>query len=95
MGRKDLSPRELFQEYLALLKRESGFRDTLINIECREAFDKLLEEAWLYNEDAIVKAGIPCIMDALILLANIHNKKNLEDIKKKILKLEKMLKNHI
>ena len=90
--KKDLSLKELFQEYIQLLKKEAGFRDTLIDVEHKKAFDLLLKEAWPYDEDAISRTGIPSILDVLNLLANIHNKRSTEKLRKKIVKLERKIK---
>jgi len=93
--RARLTPRELFQEYLQLLQRSTGFRDTLLKLEHKEAFDLLLEETWNWDEDAIVNSGVPCIMDTLNLVANIHLKRRnekqreiLEQLEREIKKLE-------
>jgi hypothetical protein len=90
--KKDLSLKELFQEYIQLLKRTTGFRDTLIDVEHKKAFDLLLKEAWFYDEDAISKTGIPSILDVLNLLASIHNKRSNEKLRKKLVELERKIK---
>jgi hypothetical protein len=89
---KDLSLKELFQEYIQLLKRTAGFRETLIDVEHRKAFDLLLKEAWPYDEYAISSTEIPGILDVLNLLANVHNKRSNEKLRKKIVELESKIK---
>jgi hypothetical protein len=90
--KKDLSLKELFQEYIQLLKRTTGFRDTLIDVEHKKAFDLLLKETWSYDEDAISRTGIPSILDVLNLLASIHNKRSNEKLRKKLVELERKIK---
>lgn len=84
--------RALYQEYMQLLKRETGFRDTLMDREHKEAFDLLCEEVWPYDEDLMTKAGGPGVMDVLNLLANIHVKHSTEELRKKLVELERKIK---
>ena len=84
--------RALYQEYMQLLKRETGFRDTLMDMEHQKAFDLLCEEVWPYDEDLMAKAGGPGVMDALNLLANIHIKHSTEELRKKLAELERKIK---
>lgn len=83
--------RELFHEYLRLLQRTAGFRDTLLEIKYQNAFDRLVTEAWRFEENAILTTDIPSIMDALNLLANISNKRVFEMLQKKAEDLEQKL----
>lgn len=75
--------KELLHEYLALLQREDRFRDTLVDHAYQRAFDLLVIETWTYDEDVIAKSGFP-IMDAMNLLANVHNKRCLESLKRQV-----------
>jgi hypothetical protein len=83
--------RELFHEYLRLLQRTAGFRDTLLEIKYQNAFDLLVTEAWCSEENAILTTEIPSIMDALNLLANISNKRIFERLRKTAEDLEQKL----
>jgi hypothetical protein len=90
--KNERSFRALCQEYMQLLKRETGFRDTLMDTAHKEAFDLLCEEVWPYDEDLMTKAGGPGVMDALNLLANIHIKQSTEELRKKLVELERKIK---
>ena len=74
------------------MEKESGFRDTLIDVEHKKAFDLLLKEAWPTDENAISKTEIPSILDVLNLLANVHNKRSNEKLRKKLVELERKIK---
>ncbi|UCH37282.1 MAG: hypothetical protein JSV76_06285 [Candidatus Bathyarchaeota archaeon] len=83
--------RELFHEYLRLLQRTAGFRDTLLEVKYQNAFDRLVIEAWHSEENAILTTEIPSIMDTLNLLANISNKRIFEMLQKTVEDLEQKL----
>jgi hypothetical protein len=92
MGRITPSFRQQFQKLIEELKENSGFQDTLINREHKKAFDLLLKDAWSAEDAAMANSGIPCVMDALNLMANVHNKKNVEELRRKLQELEHILK---
>jgi hypothetical protein len=83
--------RELFHEYLRLLQRTAGFRDTLLEMKYQDAFDLLVTEAWHSEENAILTTELPSIMDAMNLLANISNKRIFETLRKTVEELEQTL----
>jgi hypothetical protein len=43
----------------------------------------------------MANSGIPCVMDALNLMANVHNKKCVEELKRKLQELERVLKENL
>ena len=93
MGRITPSFRQLYQKQIEELKRSSGFQNTLLNLEHKEAFDLLIRDAWSPEDAALSNAGVPCILDILNLMANVHNKKCIEELRERILELEQRLKN--
>ena len=84
---------------------ERDFQSTLINLEHKKALDLLLKEAWSAENAAVSNSGIPCIIDILNLMANVHNKKcnennlkrietnnkGIEELKEKLRELEHIL----
>jgi len=80
-------------EQIEKLKKPAGFQDALMNLKHREAFYKLIDEAWLAEEKAMEKSGIPDIMNNLILVANTHNRMEIKALQKRIEELEKLLEN--
>lgn len=92
MGHVTPSFRKRFQSLVEELKGSDGFQNTLIKLEHKQAFDLLLKEAWSAEDAAMSNSGIPCLMDVLNLIANVHNKKCVEELKKKVVKLERFLK---
>lgn len=91
MGRITPSFRQQFHKLIKKLRRSSGFQNTLINLEHKKAFDQLLKEAWSTENAAMANSGIPCLMDVLNLMANIHNKKCIEELRKLVLEHDKSL----
>lgn len=92
MGRITPSFRRQFQSLIKELKGSNGFHNNLLSPEHRKAFDLLLKDAWSAEDAALSNSGIPCVLDALNLMANVHNKKCVEELRKKVLELEKVLK---
>jgi hypothetical protein len=92
MGRITPSFRQLFKKQIAELKRKRGFQNSLFGREHRKAFDLLLKDAWSAESAALSNACIPYVLDALNLMANVHNKKCIEALEKEIFELEGLLK---
>lgn len=92
MGRITPSFRQLLQRQIEELRRSNGFQNTLIDLEHKRAFDLLLQEAWSAEGAAMSNSSVPCILDILNLMANIHNKKCAEALRRKCIELEKRLK---
>ena len=83
--------KERLVKQLEKLKKTAGFQDSLMDSKHRVAFYKLIDEAWLVEEEAMRNSRIPDIMNNLILVANIHNRMDIETLSKKILKMQKLL----
>jgi hypothetical protein len=83
--------KERLVEQIEKLKKTAGFQDSLMDSKHREAFYKLIDEAWFTEEKAMEKSGIPDIMNNLILVANTHNKMEIEALSKKILEMQECL----
>jgi hypothetical protein len=92
MGRITPSFRQLFKKQIAELKKRWGFQDSLVNREHRKAFDLLLKDAWSAEGAALSNSYIPYVLDTLNLMANVHNRKCIEEVEKEILALENLLK---
>lgn len=60
--------------------------------EYQKAFDQLLREAWSAESAAMSQSGIYCITDILNLMANVHNRKCIEEVKSRIKELERSIK---
>jgi KaiC/GvpD/RAD55 family RecA-like ATPase len=84
--------KQKFQKQIDELKNSIGFQNNLINLEHKEAFDFLLKGAWSVENAAMSNSGVLCIMDILNLMANVHNKKCIENLCKRYIKLERRLK---
>jgi hypothetical protein len=67
--------RQLYQRQIEELKKSAGFQDTLLDQEHRQAFDLLLRDVGSSEGAAISNAGVPCVLDILNLMANVHAKK--------------------
>jgi len=83
--------KERLMEQFEKLNQTAGFQESLMDYKHREAFLKLIDEAWFAEEKAMENSRIPDIMNNLILVANIHNKMEIEALQKKIEELEKQL----
>lgn len=83
--------RELLVEQIEKLKKPAGYQDSLMDFRHREAFYKLIDEAWIAEEKAMEKAAIPDIMNKMTLVANTHNRMEIEALQKRITELEKLL----
>jgi quinol monooxygenase YgiN len=85
-----LNVQQQFQRLIKELRRSEGFQDALITTEHKKAFELLLNEAWSI-ERAIAsypKKSHP--MDIMNLMANVNNKKQSEELKKKLQQIERM-----
>lgn len=81
MGRITLSFRQLFMSEVEELKR--GFYKALLDPDHREVFN-LLVRAWCSEDYAMSNANIPCVLDNMNLMANVHNRKCIEELRKRI-----------
>jgi hypothetical protein len=82
MGRITPSFRQLYHQQVEELKR--GFQHTLLDISHREAFDLIIKEAWSTEGHAMANAWVPCTLDIMNLMANVHNKKVIAQLRAQI-----------
>lgn len=92
MGMFNPSFQELFKIYIELLRKEAGFKDTLLDPKHRDAFEQLLKEGWEKCYDAMERSGIPMMLDNMNLLANVHNNHEIEKLEKRLLEIERPLR---
>ena len=92
MGRITPSFRQLFKRQIAELKKRQGFQNSLMSREHKKAFDLLLKDAWSAESAALSNSCIPYVLDTLNLMANVHNRRCIEEVEKEILALENLLK---
>lgn len=90
MGRITPSARALYKETINELI--SKYRDSLIDQGHRQAFDLLLKMAWEAEQAAMANSNIPVVIDRLNLTANLHNRKLLEVLAKKVEEQEQTIK---
>jgi len=90
MGRVTPSFRKLFLDQIEELRK--NFRNCLLDLGHREAFDILLRDAWVPESHAMSNSNIPYILDSMNLLANIHNCMMIEKLSKKLNDLEERIK---
>lgn len=88
MGRITPSFRQLFVTQVEQLRKD--FQRTLLDKDNRDAFD-LLIRAWYSEDTAMSNANIPCVLDNMNLLANVHNKKCIEQLCKEAQEIDKRI----
>jgi hypothetical protein len=91
MGRITPSFRQLYHGQIEELRKRSGFQNMLLDLENSKALDSLIKEAWSPEGAAMAQANIPCVLDAMNLMPNVHNKKASEVLRRRIEELEKGL----
>ena len=91
MGRITPSFRQLYHGQIEELRKRSGFQNMLLDLENSKALDSLIKEAWSPEGAAMAQANIPAVLDAMNLMANVHNKKTSEVLRRRIEELEKRL----
>lgn len=82
MGRITPSFRQLYEETICELKTQ--YQSSLIDLDLKQAFDLLLKEAWNAEQAAMGNSNMPTVLDKLNLTANIHNRKLIETLKRKL-----------
>lgn len=78
-----------FQRLIEELKKKNTFHNPLPHLKYGRALDLLLKNAWLAEAVALSNATIPCILDALTLMASVHNKKCVEALRTRVLDFKK------
>ena len=86
--------RNQFQKIIDALRHNNTFQDAPFSLQYRNrtAFDLLLKDAWLAEREALLTSYLPHLLDALNLMANVHNKKRVEELRTQI--LETLSKNN-
>ncbi len=94
MGRITPSWRTIYHRQINRWRKRGGFYHALRDKQHQEAFNNLLR-VWGRESAAMGNANIPCLMDILNLMANVHAKRCLEhlttkadDLKQKLRVLE-------
>ncbi|MEM2883779.1 MAG: hypothetical protein QXJ86_05840 [Nitrososphaerales archaeon] len=87
MGRITPSFRQRYEELISELK--SCFQRSLIDPELRQAFDLLLKEAWGAEQAAMGNSNLPTVLDALNITANLHNRRMIEALRRRLEEREK------
>jgi hypothetical protein len=84
------SKAELFEEYLERLTHQYWFRDTLVELPHRVAFDQLIH-VWKQEEAAITQSSTIHVVDAMNLLAAVHISYELSKLERIVTDLEARL----
>ena len=90
MGRITPSARTLYEETINELK--SKYRGSLVDQGHRQAFDLLLKQAWETEQAAMANSNIPVVIDRFNLTSNLHNRKLIEALAKKVEEKEQAIK---
>lgn len=89
MGRITPSFRQRYGVTIDELK--AGFQNSLIDLGHREAFDILLKEAWSMEQVAMGNSNLPTVLDALNITGNVHNRKIIESLLRRLKEKEKII----
>ena len=90
MGRITPSFRQLFESQVEELKK--SFQNALLDLNHREAFNLLLKEAWSAEGHAMSNSTVPVTLDVMNLMANVHNKKCVEELRKALREKEEKIR---
>ena len=72
--------------------RKNSFYKTLSDPNHQQAFDQLLKEAWSREGAAMANSGIPYILDIINLMASVHNKRCVEELRKLVIEHDTRLR---
>ncbi len=89
MGRITPSFRQLYEKTVNELK--TLYQSSLIDLGHKEAFDFLLKEAWNTEQSAMGNSNIPTVLDGLNLSANIHNRKLIELLNRRLKEKDRVI----
>ncbi len=90
MGRITPPFRQLYRQVVERLRRT--YRPLLREERHRRALDTLIREVWGQEHAAMGGLGEITILDSMNLAANIHNKAEIEELKKRIAEIEARLR---
>jgi len=80
------------QLYMRVLERiRSAYRPLLRDERHRRALDTLIREVWGHEHAAMGSLGEITILDSMNLAANIHNKAEIEELKRRVEEIEARL----
>lgn len=81
------------RQYLAQVEKlKKRFQEALLNPEDREAFNLLIRDAWTPEDHALGNVGAPTVLDSLNLMANVHNKRVVEALRRRVEELEERVR---
>ena len=89
MGRVTPSFTQVYQELIERLRRD--FVPMMRDARHREAFEALLTQAWDRERAAMGNSEVALLLDALNLMANVHNKSQLAQLKGRVEEIEERL----
>ena len=89
MGRITPSFRQRYEALVSELRK--SYQSALIDPGHREAFDLLLKDAWCVEQAAMGNSNLPTVVDALNITANIHNRKLIEALRRRLEEQEKVI----
>jgi len=89
MGRITPAFREEYKDVLNRLRR--GYLQLLRNSRYRRAFEELVVEAWDPEHAAMANSEMMAIADSLNLTANVHNRAEIDDLRRQLLELQQRL----
>ena len=81
MGRMQPSARAVFGDTLQKLRKE--YREALVDVKRREAFDRLVE-VWSSEMGTISYVESLSLMDLLLLTSSVDNRMSIEALRKRI-----------
>ena len=89
MGRMTPSFRQVYQSVLERLRK--NYLPLLRNENKREAFEKLVRDAWDKEHAAMANSQLPLVLDAMNLTANLQNSAEIKQLAEEV----KMLRNEV
>lgn len=90
MGRITPPFRQLYRQIVERLRK--AYRPLLREERHRRALDTLIREVWGQEHAAMGGLGEITILDSMNLAANIHNKAEIEELKRRIAEIEARLR---
>jgi hypothetical protein len=92
-GRSRLSFKQAYTRLVDALKRSNGFQSRLARLAYKDACDALLQ-AVQAEDGAMANAQAPYVLDLLNLMANLHNVKTANALRRRIRDSERRLRVH-
>ncbi len=89
MGRLTPSFRTVYAEVLEDMRKE--IQGCFIDLGHKAAFDPLLKEAWGPEEAAMGNSTLVTVLDKMVMVANIHNRKLIANFSEELKKRDPVL----